>query len=99
MDLGLKGKTAIITGGSGGIGQGMVLAFAREGINVLSASRDVESGRKLTRQAEEAGYEGKVLAVATDVSDRSSGVAWRCSGARAKPKSSTFARTSRVAPT
>ena len=72
MDLGLKGKTAIITGGSGGIGQGMVLAFAREAINVVSASRDVKSGEKLVQQAEEAGYEGKVLAVATDVTDRAS---------------------------
>ncbi len=51
MDLGLKGKTAIITGGSGGIGQGMVLAFAKEGINVVSASRDVKSGEKLAQEA------------------------------------------------
>ncbi len=72
MDLGLKGKTAIITGGSGGIGQGMVLAFAREGINVISASRDAKSGEKLTQQAAEAGYQGKILAVATDVTDRAS---------------------------
>ncbi len=72
MDLGLKGKTAIITGGSGGIGQGMVLAFAKEGINVVSASRDVSSGNKLTRQAEASGYAGRVLAVATDVTDRAS---------------------------
>ena len=72
MDLGLKGKTAIITGGSGGIGQGMVLEFAKEGINVVSASRDAKSGEKLTKIAEEKGYEGKVLAVATDVTDRAS---------------------------
>jgi len=72
MDLGLKGKTAIITGGSGGIGQGMVLAFAREGINVVSASRDVKSGEKLAQEAQEARYEGRVLAVATDVTDRAS---------------------------
>ncbi|MBW2390063.1 MAG: short-chain dehydrogenase, partial [Deltaproteobacteria bacterium] len=32
MELGLAGKTAIITGGSGGIGRGLVLEFAREGI-------------------------------------------------------------------
>ena len=32
MDLGLSGKTAVITGGSGGIGQGLVLEFAREGL-------------------------------------------------------------------
>ncbi|MCR9184038.1 MAG: SDR family oxidoreductase [Halieaceae bacterium] len=72
MDLGLKGKTAIITGGSGGIGQGMVLAFARSGINVVSASRDVKSGEKLAAKAQELGYEGRVLAVGTDVTDRAS---------------------------
>jgi len=40
MDLGLEGKVAIITGGSGGIGQGLVMEFAREGLNVISASRN-----------------------------------------------------------
>jgi len=72
MDLGLKGKTAIITGGSGGIGQGLVLEFAREGLNVVSASRDAATGERLAREAEEKGYEGKVLAVSTDVTDRAS---------------------------
>ena len=72
MDLGLKGKTAIITGGSGGIGQGLVLEFAREGLNVVSASRDASTGEKLAQQAVEAGFAGKVLAVATDVTDRAS---------------------------
>ncbi len=72
MKLGLEGKTAIITGGSGGIGQGMVLAFARSGINVVSASRDVASGDKLTRRADEEGCAGQVLAVRTDVTDRGS---------------------------
>lgn len=70
MELGLKGKTAIITGGSGGIGQGMVLAFARSGINTVSASRDLESGKKLEEQAKELGYEGQVLAIKCDVTDR-----------------------------
>lgn len=72
MELGLKGKTAIITGGSGGIGQGMVLAFAESGINTVSASRDIESGRKLEATAKERGYEGQVLAIQTDVTDRAS---------------------------
>lgn len=70
MELGLVGKTAIITGGSGGIGQGMVLAFAKSGINTVSASRDIESGRKLEQVAAEKGYQGKVLAIKTDVTDR-----------------------------
>lgn len=40
MDLGLEGKTAVITGGSVGIGLGVARAFAREGANVLIAARD-----------------------------------------------------------
>jgi len=72
MQLGLEGKTAIVTGGSGGIGQGMVLCFAAEGINVISASRDIESGRKLEQKAQDLGYAGKVVAVKTDVTDRAS---------------------------
>ena len=72
MDLGLEGKTAVITGGSGGIGQGLVLEFAREGLNVVSASRDAATGEKLAARAEAEGYAGKVLAVATDVTDRQS---------------------------
>ena len=72
MDLGLKGKTAVITGGSGGIGQGLVLEFAREGLNVVSASRDAVTGEKLARKAEDQGCEGRILAVSTDVTDRES---------------------------
>lgn len=72
MDLGLKGKTAIITGGSGGIGRGLVLEFAREGLNVVSASRDAATGAVLTQEAEAQGFPGQVLAVATDVTDRAS---------------------------
>ena len=40
MDLGLTGKTAVITGGSVGIGLGVARAFAREGANVVLAARD-----------------------------------------------------------
>jgi len=72
MDLGLQGKTAVITGGSGGIGRGLVLEFAREGLNVVSGSRDAATGEKLAAIAEEHGFEGKILAVATDVTDRKS---------------------------
>lgn len=72
MDLGLAGKTAIITGGSGGIGRGLVLEFAREGCNVISASRDDATGRKLAEEARTLGLKGRVLAVKTDVTRRDS---------------------------
>jgi 3-oxoacyl-[acyl-carrier protein] reductase len=34
IDAGLKGKTAIVTGGSRGIGRAIVLLFADEGVDV-----------------------------------------------------------------
>lgn len=72
MDLGLAGKVAIITGGSGGIGRGLVLEFAREGIHVVSASRDVATGNKIADEAKRQGLAGSVLAIATDITKRDS---------------------------
>jgi len=40
MDLGLQGKTAVITGGSKGIGFGVAVSLAREGCEVHIASRN-----------------------------------------------------------
>ena len=39
MDLGLEGKTALVTGGSEGIGRGITLALAREGVDVAICAR------------------------------------------------------------
>ena len=72
MDLGLAGKVAIITGGSGGIGRGLVLEFAREGLHVVSASRDVKTGNKIAVEAKRQGLSGTVLPIATDITKRQS---------------------------
>jgi 3-oxoacyl-[acyl-carrier protein] reductase len=39
MDLGLKNRTALITGAGRGLGEGICLSLAREGVRVLAASR------------------------------------------------------------
>jgi NAD(P)-dependent dehydrogenase (short-subunit alcohol dehydrogenase family) len=72
MELGLKGKTVIITGGSGGIGRGLVLEFAREGCNVINASRDMTIGQRIADDGKAQGLAGRILPVKTDVTDRAS---------------------------
>lgn len=43
MNLGLTGKTVLITGASQGIGAGLAKAFAEEGVNVILTARNVEN--------------------------------------------------------
>ena len=43
MDLGLRGKNVIVTGGSRGIGRSIALAFADEGANVAICARGADA--------------------------------------------------------
>ncbi|RAQ57207.1 short chain dehydrogenase/reductase family oxidoreductase [Aspergillus flavus] len=43
----LKGKTAIVTGGANGLGEGYVRALVAEGVNVCIADLNEEKGKKL----------------------------------------------------
>jgi NAD(P)-dependent dehydrogenase (short-subunit alcohol dehydrogenase family) len=70
MDLGLAGKTVVVTGGSGGIGRGLVLEFAREGANVVIATRDAQKGMQVAEAC--AGLAGKAVLVQTDVTSKGS---------------------------
>jgi len=50
MDLGLKGKSVLITGASKGIGKGLTLAFAQEGAQVSIIARQEEKLRNLVEE-------------------------------------------------
>jgi NAD(P)-dependent dehydrogenase (short-subunit alcohol dehydrogenase family) len=68
MHISLEGKVAIVTGGSGGIGQAIATALAASGANVaISYSSHPESAKATVKQIEDSG--GKALAVLADVSD------------------------------
>jgi 3-oxoacyl-[acyl-carrier protein] reductase len=56
MDLGLNGKKALVTGGSRGIGRGIVLALARAGVDVVTCYRqDSDAVASLERELKEIG--------------------------------------------
>ena len=58
MELGLTGKTVIVAGGASNVGRGIVLAFAREGSNIVIADIDGAQGEKTAELARKQG--GKV---------------------------------------
>jgi 3-oxoacyl-[acyl-carrier protein] reductase len=66
MDLGLEGKSAIVTGGSMGIGTAVALALAREGCDVaINYRRHDAEAKQVVRDIEEMGRRG--LAIKADV--------------------------------
>jgi 3-oxoacyl-[acyl-carrier protein] reductase len=66
MDLGLEGKSAIVTGGSMGIGTSVALALAREGCDVaINYRRHDKEAKEVARRIKEMGRTG--LAVKADV--------------------------------
>ncbi len=62
----LQGKTAIVTGGSKGIGRGIAEAFAREGMNVVISARNKDEVKQAAREISENGT-AKCKGVACDV--------------------------------
>ena len=67
MDLGLKDKGVIVTGGSKGIGLAIAEGFAREGAKVSICARNPETLEQARAQI--AGHGGMVHAAPCDVSD------------------------------
>ncbi len=67
MDLGLKGKGAIVTGGSLGIGTAVAIGLAREGVDVaVNYRRHDTEAKQVVAEIEKLGRKG--LAVKADVS-------------------------------
>ena len=65
----LDNKVALITGASHGIGEGIAVAFAEAGADVVLAARTVPDLERVSRRVESLGR--KALVVPTDVSDLS----------------------------
>jgi NAD(P)-dependent dehydrogenase (short-subunit alcohol dehydrogenase family) len=71
MELGLKGKTAVVAGGSRGIGRAIACELAREGVHVVIAARGIgaleESAEEITKATG-----SRVVPLAFDATDRAS---------------------------
>jgi NAD(P)-dependent dehydrogenase (short-subunit alcohol dehydrogenase family) len=64
----LAGRVAVVTGGGGGIGRGMVLAFAEAGMKAVIADIDADAAGSVCDEV--GGLGGEALAQRVDVADR-----------------------------
>ncbi|EPJ0881820.1 TPA: SDR family oxidoreductase [Citrobacter freundii] len=72
MDLNLKHRTAIVTGGATGLGREFVLSLAKEGVNIcFTYMRDEECPEQLIEQVKSTA-DVKIMAVKTDLADEKS---------------------------
>jgi len=67
MDLQLKGKTAVVTGATRGIGRAIAEAFADEGANVAICARNAEQVAEAAKALEAKGV--KAFGQAVDIAD------------------------------
>ena len=79
MDLGLKGKKVILTGGSRGIGRAALELFAAEGCDIAFFSRNAE--QVAATVASLSSHGGKIIGEAFDLSDLAAYPAWLTSAA------------------
>ncbi|HRP77663.1 MAG TPA: SDR family oxidoreductase [Aquamicrobium sp.] len=69
MDLGIRGKTALVLGAGGGLGGAIAQALAREGVKVAVGNRSPEGAERTVAEIRAAG--GEAIPVAWDLGDLS----------------------------
>src|SRR5690242_21300762 len=80
MTFDLSNKTAVVTGGSRGLGREMVLAFAKAGADVVIASRKLDACEAVAREVEKLGRRALPIAAHVgrwDDNDKLADVAYR----------------------
>lgn len=80
MDLKIKGKTALVTGGTRGIGRAIVESFASEGANVAFCARNAEEVAETEKAITAKGVKAKGTVL--DVGDADALKAWVESSAK-----------------
>ena len=70
MDLGLKGKTAIVTGGASNIGKAISEGLYEEGANVVIADIDTVQAKRVVAELKARGGSNDVIFIKVDVGDQ-----------------------------
>ncbi len=70
MDLGLKGKLALVTGSTGGIGFSIAKVLAQEGVNVIINGRSKERVNDAIAQLKKENVKGELLSAPYDLSTK-----------------------------
>ena len=73
MDLGLKGRTALVLGAGGGLGRAIARALAQEGARVAAGDVNADALEQTVREITAAG--GEAMAVRWDLADVAAGAA------------------------
>lgn len=70
MELGLKGKNVVVTGGGNNIGRAITLAFAAEGCNVAIAELNQAAGQRVAGEVRALKSGATATVIDVDVTDR-----------------------------